>query len=232
MENISFELKELLKQREIFARDEINAFLDCIPVKDFLKKAVFELMYSSGLRVSEIVNLNLSDIDLSERTLAVREGKGSKDRFVPFSEVACMFLKRYIDKGRKGLGYREDDALFLTEYGRISGSTIRKYFGEILKRANITRKHLTVHSIRHTCATHLLESGADVRYVQELLGHETIETTVKYTHLMMENLKRAYKSGHPRENEYYEEVDAEYLENIDKLKSEILLRREINRRYT
>jgi len=237
-EDVSLEIKETGKMKEIFTPDEMNAFLDCIDEqvdRYLLKRAVFELMYSSGLRVAETVNLNMSDMDFSERILTVRQGKGGKDRFVPFSEVASLFLKKYIDTGRREFvsvtrGMTEEP-VFLSEYGRLSTVTVRKYFREIVKKAGIKRAGLTVHSIRHSCATHLLEAGADVRYVQELLGHESIETTVKYTHLMMENLKRAYKSAHPRENEFYYEIDDEYLQDIENLKQEIMRRKEINSRY-
>ncbi len=237
-EEISLELKETGARKEIFTREEMNTFLDCIDEKEnryLLKRALFELMYSSGLRVSEAVNLNMSDMDFSERILTVRQGKGGRDRYVPFSEVAARFLKLYIDGGRKEfvrvIRGMQEEPIFLSEYGRLSTVTVRKYFREIVKKAKIGRQHLTVHSIRHSCATHLLEAGADVRYVQELLGHESIETTVKYTHLMMENLKRAYKSAHPRENEFYDEIDDEYLKDIENLKQEIIRRKEINTRY-
>jgi site-specific recombinase XerD len=237
-EDISLEVKETGNRKEIFTKDEMNAFLDAIDKSEqrfLLKRAIFELLYSSGLRVNEAVHLNMSDIDFSARILTVREGKGGKDRFVPFSEVAALFLKRYIDRERKefvsAIRGMAEEPLFLSEYGRLSTMTVRKYFRELVKKADITRERLTVHSIRHSCATHLLEAGADVRYVQELLGHESIETTVKYTHLMMENLKRAYKSAHPRENQFYDEIDAEYLNDVENLKEEIRRSREKNERY-
>jgi integrase/recombinase XerC len=216
----------------------MDRFLDSIDQRQqrfLLKRAVFELMYSSGLRVSEAVNLNLSDLDFSERVLTVRGGKGGKDRYVPFSGVAALALKRYIDTERRGLAPAarglSEEPLFLSEYGRLQAVTVRKYFREILEKAHIKRQRLTVHSIRHSCATHLLEAGADVRYVQELLGHEDIETTVKYTHLMMENLKKAYRSAHPRENEYYDEIDEEYLKDVENLRREIIRSRNKNERY-
>ena len=237
-EDISLEVKDIEARKEIFTTDEMNTFLDAINKDEqrfLLKRALFELMYSSGLRISETVNLNISDIDFSERILIVREGKGGKDRFVPFSEVAALFLKRYIDMLRKEFIFSirgmSEEPLFLSEYGRLSVVTVRNYFRDILKKTNIKRERLTVHSIRHSCATHLLEAGADVRYVQELLGHESIETTVKYTHLMIENLKRAYKSAHPRENTYYDAIDDEYLKDIEQLKEDITKSKEKNERY-
>lgn len=232
------EIKKIETRKEIFTLEEMNELLDSIDVNKpggLLKRTIFELVYSSGLRISEAANLNLTDIDLASRILAVRQGKGSKDRFVPFSDVAGLFLKKYIETERKAIAkfpsFKDEGAVFLSPYGRIKSITIRCYFRDILNQAGIEKRNRTVHSIRHSTATHLLEAGADVRYVQELLGHESIETTVRYTHLMMENLKKAYKSAHPRENQYFEEIDDEYLLDIEKLKAEIIRRREINLRY-
>ena len=239
MEDLELKIRGLEKQREIFGYEEISKFLDSIDIESVhgeRNQALFELMYSSGLRISEVEKLNLGDVDLSERVLAVRSGKGDKDRFVPFSDVACQFLKKYIKSERKHVikfvTLAEDKALFLSYHGRLKVSAIRQQFKKILKLAGINRKGLTLHSIRHTTATHLLEAGADVRYVAELLGHDNIQTTVRYTHLMIEHLKKVYKSFHPRENKHYEEVDEEYLDNIEKMKQEILRRRQINKRYS
>ena len=210
--------------REIFTNDEMARFLDSIDLETKhgeRTRAIFELLYSSALRIREVVNLNKGDVDLSQRILLVRDSKWGKDRFVPFSDVAGHYVKRYLQGERKEMARQiatKCDALFLTAYGRIDDSSIRRSFKDTLKKTGLAGKELTVHSIRHSCATHLLEAGADVRYVQELLGHESIETTVKYTHLNMENLKRAYKSAHPRENMYYEEVDGDYVDNLDRLR--------------
>jgi site-specific recombinase XerD len=230
--------KGIENKREIFTRDEIDNFLNSISVESIIgerDRSFFELMYSSGLRVTEELNLNLTDVDLSQRLLTIRCGKGDKDRVVPFSEVALAFLKKYIENGRKeflkSVRGEKSKALFLSKRGRLNKQTIRLCFNKHLEKAGIKRERLTIHSIRHSTATHLLEAGASVRYVQELLGHESIETTVRYTHLMMENLKRAYKSAHPRENKFYEEVSKEYLDNLRLLKEEIKTREEINRRY-
>ena len=168
-------------KREIFTRNEIDNFLDVI--NDERDRAFFELMYSSGLRITEELNLNLTDVDLSQRLLTIRQGKGDKDRIVPFSEVALAFLKKYIENSRKefakGVNREDSKALFLCNRGRLKEMTIRVCFKKHLEKAGIKRERLTIHSIRHTTATHLLEAGASVSYVQELLGHEDIQTTVK-----------------------------------------------------
>jgi site-specific recombinase XerD len=187
-------------------------------------------MYSSGLRINEVARLDAGDVDLSERTLLVREGKGSKDRFVPFSGVARDFLKLYLEE-KGNARTAEDEAFFTGFHGRVKASWIREEFEKRINALGMKRENLTPHSIRHSCATHLLEAGADVRYVQELLGHEYIQTTVKYTHLMIESLKRVYKTFHPRENQYFEEIDREYLTQIGKLKEEIVRKREAKKRY-
>jgi len=245
MNDLCFDFKVEGSLKGIFTKDEMNTFLDAVDIKETGKKsnhpptglrnrAVFELMYSSGLRISEVVKIKLADIDLSERILTV-QGKGGKDRYVPFSETAAIFLKAYIDGERKEFIKRVSrearDRLFLSHMGAMGSHAVRKCFDDTLKKIGLKRDNLTPHSIRHSCATHLLEAGADVRYVQELLGHEDIETTVKYTHLMIKKHKKAYKSSHPRENEYFEEIDEEYLKGIESLKNEILARREINKRY-
>jgi site-specific recombinase XerD len=223
-ERLKFKLKNDDSMREIFSADQMNRFLDCI--KDDRDRSIFELMYSSALRISEVVKLNVEDVDLKERMIILRKAKGDKDKYVPYSDVAEYYLKKYI----KGLrikilrkikkGEDRNKALFIGYRGRLTSSYIWKEFRKYLKENNLENKKLVVHSIRHSTATHLLEAGADVRYVQELLGHEDIQTTVKYTHLKIESLKRVYKMFHPRENKYYEEVTEDYLNEINKLKED------------
>jgi site-specific recombinase XerD len=238
MENYQAETKEPEKPKEIFTTDEMNRFLNALPADTAIElrnRTLFELLYATALRVQEALNLDVSHINIPERILMVRQGKGSKDRYVPLSHVAVTFLKKYMESGRgKIFRYSDfdgEDALFITQHGRLHYTTARKVFHEYLKTAGIKRKKRTIHSIRHSCATHLLENGADVRYVQELLGHESIETTVGYTHLLIDKLKSAYKSFHPRENGLFLEMDDEYLNSCDNLVSEINTRRAINERY-
>ena len=238
MENIEFVIKSEERKRDIFTRDEIDQFLSSLDIAEeagLRNRAIFELMYSSGLRISEVCNLNISDLDFSSRLLKVRKGKGNKDRVVPFSEVALYFIKRFMKELRKELlqkiGGSYKDVLFITGHGRIHKETIKYAFNKTLEKIDIGGKYVTCHSIRHSTATHLLEAGADVRYVQELLGHESIETTVRYTHMMIDKLKKVYKSYHPRENNLFDEINEKYLGDISSLKKEILDRKQINSRY-
>jgi len=228
-------------KRGIFTREEMTIFLDSINTSagsaqvsnvkyGQRDRALFELLYSSGLRSGEAVNLNISDIGLQERVLMVINGKGGKDRYVPFSEAALMFLKLYLDGERKKplklIKKGDEEAVFIGANGRINKSAIGKAFDTIIKKTGLPKEcngeSRTVHSIRHTCATHLLEAGADVRYVSELLGHTDISTTTVYTHVLSENKRRAYKLAHPRENRFYEEVTEEYLREVEKLHEELL----------
>ena len=208
------------KPKEIFTKQQMANLLDGMDIDascGLRDRAIYELMYSSGLRVSEVSNLNIGDIDFADRILLIRQGKFSKDRVVPMSDVAVIFLKKYLD-GRT----IRDDPVFIGDNGRLRKQWISVRFRAILREKGLYKPRLSVHSIRHSVATHLLEAGADLRYVQELLGHNSIDTTAKYTHLFYESLKRVYKTYHPRENEYYEEVTIDYLNDIMEFKKEIL----------
>jgi len=179
-------------------------------------RALFEFPYSSGLRDGEMANLTVEDLDTEERMVRVYQGKGGKDRTVPVSEVAMVFLNRYLRQRSPRPG-----ALFLGRLSPLKGSGINSRFKKLLQQADLYRPGLTAHSIRHSLGTHLLENGADLRYVQELLGHESIETTVVYTHELYENMKKIYKSYHPRENQLWQEVDGEYLKRLEAFRKEI-----------
>lgn len=213
--------------RGIFTRDEIDTFLDALDVREnVMLRSFFELLYSSALRLSEGVNLTLADLDLRERTLLVRDGKGGKDRYVPFSQAALLFLQKYLDGERpplvKTVPAAEREAVFLRKRRRLSRTVVWRAFATTLTKAGIEKRDRSVHSIRHSCATHLLEAGADIRYVSELLGHESIETTARYTHVQAEGLKKMFKSYHPRENAMYAEVDDNYRSSAGELKTELL----------
>lgn len=216
--DVKIRIKE--KPREGLSQEEMGRFLDSIDLEErcgLRDRAVFELLYSSGLRIGEVVGLNVSDLDLKSRQILIREGKFNKDRIVPVSEVAVVFLKRYLEERRL---VRE--ALFTGLHGgRLRRNIVNRQFHKYLDRCGIKKEGRSVHSIRHSTATHLLGCGADLRYVQELLGHECIETTCRYTNELYDNLKRIYKSHHPRENEYYKEVDDKYLKGLESFREKV-----------
>lgn len=159
---------------------------------------LFELLYSSGLRISESINLTMEDIDFDDELLRIR-GKGDKERIVPFGPKASELLAEYLKQGRPEiLKERDSEYLFVS---KKSLQLDRKSVWRLLKKYTVRsgiKKHITPHTLRHSFATHLLESGADLRAVQELLGHVDISTTQIYTHLAKESLKRLHQKYHPR----------------------------------
>lgn len=162
-------------------------------------KAIIETLYGSGLRVSELVNLKISDINFREEYLLVT-GKGNKQRLVPIGREALKFIRIYLDSSRQEIppGKGHEDYLFLNRRGaRLSRVMIFNIIKDLCKEAGIT-KTISPHSFRHSFATHLVEGGADLRAVQDMLGHESITTTEIYTHLDREYLRDAINSFHPR----------------------------------
>lgn len=216
------------KRRIIMMPDEMSEFLDSITLDQPLglrDRTIFELMYSSGLRISDVVKIDREDVSLKEGTIYIRQGKGKKDRVIPIHKVALKFLKLFLIESRLKKG-----PLFYGMYNqaRLGASAINNRFIYLLKKAGLYRCNLSSHCIRHSTAVHLLAGGADLRYVQELLGHESIETTVLYTHELLDNLKKIYKTYHPRENEYFKEVDSEYMKRIEDFEK-LLMKRLSNR---
>ena len=180
--------------------EEIDNLLD-IELKtplDYRNKAMLELLYASGLRISELLNLKVNDISFEEDILKV-VGKGDKQRIVPIGDVALEYLKLYINEYRNSiLRFKQSEYLFINNSGN---KMTRQGFFKILKRQcqlkNI-KKEVSPHTLRHSFASHLLNNGADLRTIQELLGHSDISTTQVYTHLISEKLKEDYKA-HPHE---------------------------------
>jgi integrase/recombinase XerD len=216
-------------EKVIFTVDEITTFLDSIECKTYIQRrdrALFELMYSSGLRVGEIVNIRKSDINFIDSTVFIRLGKFSKDRVVPVCDTALYFLDKFSRRKRK------DSYLFISSNAtnKLSPSAINKRLHKYLQLIGIDKEGVTCHSIRHSTASHLLDRGADIRYVQTLLGHESIETTVVYTHLLTDSLKKIYKSYHPRENQTYTETDSDYLNALEELEKSIIKQKENKKR--
>ena len=163
-------------------------------------RAMLELLYATGLRVSELVGLDWGAIDLSGRVLRV-VGKGGKERMVPFGRPALAALRAWLEvwEGVRGEGGEpEDEPVFLNHQGgRLTDRSVRRILDRYVEAAAIA-SGVHPHTLRHTFATHLLENGADLRAIQELLGHSSISTTQKYTHLEVDRLLNVYRGAHPR----------------------------------
>ena len=164
-------------------------------------RAILELLYAAGLRVSELVGLDWPDVDLKARVVRVM-GKGSKERMVPFGRPAAESLRRWLEVWEEvRAGARdgdEADPVFLNTFGtRLTDRSVRRVIDRWVDAAAVARG-VHPHTLRHTFATHLLENGADLRAIQELLGHSSLSTTQKYTHLEVERLLSVYRDAHPR----------------------------------
>jgi integrase/recombinase XerC/integrase/recombinase XerD len=184
--------------------DEVEKLLDRIPAATPLElrdRALFELAYASGLRAEELVSLDVDWLDFDSEAVRV-EGKGGKTRIVPVGEPALRALERYLDRGRPALDVHGERALLLSKSGyRLSTSDVRRRLRLWARRAAPGAPALVdahPHALRHSFATHLLEGGADLRAIQELLGHATISTTQVYTRVESRRLRSAYARAHPR----------------------------------
>jgi len=156
-------------------------------------KAILELLYSTGIRVGELTSLKIGDIDFFQELIKVK-GKGKKERIVPIGRYALKALIEYIERRPN----KKEKNVFLNKYGKpLSERSVERIIDKFSKKAGIGKK-ITPHTFRHTFATHMLDRGADLRTVQELLGHERITTTQIYTHLTVEKLKEFYNKTHPR----------------------------------
>ena len=164
-------------------------------------RAILELLYAAGVRVSELTGLNLDDIDRSEQVLRVR-GKGRRERFVPYGSKAAAALEAYWPAREKLLQHARSpadrEAVFLNQFGgRLTTRWVLKIVNKYAALANVNW-NLHPHSLRHAFATHLLADGADLRAIQELLGHRSLSTTQRYTHATIDQLMRVYDKAHPR----------------------------------
>jgi integrase/recombinase XerC len=163
-------------------------------------RALLELLYATGLRVSARVGLDLSDVDLSSRQLRTL-GKGRKERIVPFGEKAASAVRAWLKVRPRPKAARHAEALFLAPAGtRLTDRSVRRILNRALAAAGVTR-HASPHALRHSFATHLLSAGADLRSIQELLGHASLSTTQRYTHLDADRLIEVYRKSHPREKD-------------------------------
>ncbi len=186
---------------EVFALLESPGAGDSFVTRD---RAVLELLYSTGMRVSELVGCNLASLDFANEMVRVR-GKGNRERIIPFGTQAVNTLRPYLHEREELLRNRlqqgkktDKEALFLNSRGtRLTSRSIERLIAAYGRKAGID-KPVTPHVLRHSFATHLLEMGADMRSVQELLGHASLSTTQKYTHLDMVHLMRVYDKAHPK----------------------------------
>lgn len=197
--NVSEDVESLKRKKTLpkyLSIEEVDKLLD-IKLKDpfdYRNKTILELLYATGLRATELINLDIQNIDTVNMVVNVY-GKGSKERIVPISKIAVNYLELYINKYRELLFVKKQkptDALFLNNHGnRMTRQGLYKIIGKIAEEKRIN-KEITPHVLRHSFATHMIECGADIRSVQELLGHENVVTTEIYTHLANNFIKNNY----------------------------------------
>ena len=187
--------------RDILSKEQVTRLLqqpNLSTAKGFRDRTALEVLYSCALRIGELCKLTAYDIDLKERTVRVVQGKGRKDRLVPIGKIACQYLEAYMKSvypvlQKKQVGTKTALTLFLMDTCRL-----RVRFKKLCLAAKLPDT-LSVHSLRHTCATELLRGGASIRHVQELLGHSCITTTQIYTHVAIDDLQKAHKKSAPSE---------------------------------
>jgi integrase/recombinase XerD len=186
--------------RNIPTMQEVEAILMQADVADapgLRDRALLETLYSTGMRRTELVNLKLFDVDLARHIVFVREGKGKRDRVIPIGQRACRWIDKYLLEARPQLLAGDNQSLFLTNYGQtlppqFVTSKVKRYmeFAGIAKAGS-------AHLMRHACATHMLENGADIRYIQVMLGHANLQTTEVYTHVSIDKLQQIHAATHP-----------------------------------
>ena len=207
-------------KRRPFSEQQMTEFLEQIETKTTLglrNRTLFELIYSSGLRVGEAARLGIGDIDLARREIIVH-GKGSRDRQIPISEVARDFLLLYLGERLNHL----EEPVFLGTRGKgaakpMQPKEISRRFHTMLVEFGMAGEGRSTHAVRHSTATHLLDHGANIRHVQELLGHKNIQSTARYTHVQTTGLQKVYRKYHPGEHELFETVDEAYLARLENL---------------
>jgi len=181
---------------------EVNTLFSSISENDMYElrdKAIFELLYSCGLRISEAIEILFDSVDFENSLIRVI-GKGNKERLAPIGDEAKRLLKKYIQESRPDIcGKRESEYLFISKKGsKLNRKSVWRLLKNYVSRTKI-KKNITPHTLRHSFATHLIENGADLRSVQELLGHMDISTTQVYTHLAKKKLQEIHKKHHPRD---------------------------------
>ena len=185
---------------QILTGREVELLLEqpkCTDMKGYRDKAMLETLYATGMRVAELVGLDVADVTFGNRTVKVT-GKGDKQRVMPFGAPADKALRDWLEHGRPVLcGDMSDDAFFLgSQGGRIGQRMVRKVVHDRAREAGVP--DISPHALRHSAATHMLDGGADLREVQEMLGHSSLKTTQRYTHVSIEQLKARYGQAFPR----------------------------------
>jgi len=191
------------KMPEVLTENELNTFLDSLPEKrliDLRNKAIFEFIYATGMRISEVVNLRVEDINFRDNIVRIM-GKGKKERIVPFNDFSKKLVLKYMERARQEFKI-DIDYVFLNYRGKkISERSVERILKSVFKDIMKSNKNVYPHLLRHSFATHLLQRGANLRVIQELLGHSNLATTEKYTNLNYKDLLNTYKKFHPREND-------------------------------
>ncbi len=192
-----------LKLPRVMSEEEALRILASCPVNTpvgLRDRAILELLYSTGIRRGEVARLNVQDFSARRGELSIIQGKGGKDRVVPVGEYASAFTQGYLKLVRPWqVGSAQEEALFVNSAsgGRLSLGTVNYLVKKAVKRAGVTTR-VTPHTFRHSMATHLLRNKADLRHIQAILGHSSVASTEIYTHLALDDLKKAVKSAHPR----------------------------------
>jgi len=216
-------LPNRLFKRRPFTEMEMTELLEQIDPstrKGLRDRTLYELIYSSGLRVCEVSRLIVGDINLDRREIVIH-GKGSRDRLVPISAVARDFLRLFIGERIN----RFEEPVFKGTWSKNKGKAIRpeeitQRFHDLLIKFDMDGIGRSTHAVRHSTATHLLDHGASVRHIQELLGHKSIDTTVRYTQVQTVKLQKIFRKYHPGEHELFEVVDEAYEKRLDNLVAE------------
>jgi len=182
-------------------QDEIKTLMNHPNVSDAMglrDRAMLELLYATGIRRAELSQLELNDFDVANQTILIRDGKGSKMRLVPVAQNAIFWLQRYLERSRPKLLVEEaEKAIFLSGYGSaITPGSLGNWMRKLIKDLDLSDAG-SCHLLRHSCATHMLENGCDIRLIQQLLGHERLETTSIYTEVAIKHLKEVYNRTHP-----------------------------------
>ena len=182
--------------------DDMFRLLDAVPddrLFDLRNRAIFETLYATGVRISELAGLNTIDVDLDEKLIKV-SGKGNKERIVPLGDKAVQAIRAYRMRlyQESGIPWEDSGPLFLNKFkGRLTPRSMARCLDQLVRSCGMLVS-VSPHTLRHTFATHMLNAGADLRAVQELLGHESLSTTQKYTHVNIDRLMEVYDQAHPR----------------------------------